>query len=185
MPFIPNTSYGITYAMACVLVFVIAQSCRSPQAKVVSFIMMAHWILLRTICVIDHSNFALWVGHDILLVSAMSFYGWRENSKLALASASIFFIVMLFDQWAWMTNGAFDAASAVAEAGGYIVFAMIAGASIGNSGFGKMGDFTRGIRHLVGFGFVESRRSISGRSAVSHKSMASNSHHQEEDRTVA
>ena len=180
MPFIPDSTFGIAYALACLLTVGITTLRNNTHARIVSLIMLAHWFSLRGVNVINPDNPALWVAHDTATVIALLTYGKLKGSRLSLACAAVFFVVLLFDQAWWLLNiGGFEANAAVAECAGYLVFLMIAGASLGSSG----GDIGSGvIRRFLASAFVEGGRSISGRAALSGQALASTQNHQEKGR---
>jgi hypothetical protein len=171
MPFIPDTTYGVAYAIVAALAISLCIMSKSHKTIMVALVMAAHWITMRGLCVWDYNNPALWVLHDALTVAALAAVGWAVQSRLSLACASVFFAVMLFDQYWWLFSGSFNANAAVAEAGGYLVFAMMIGASIGISSTGYGGGV---YRHNVDRGSIEGGGAISGRSALSRNGMAKN-----------
>jgi len=169
MPFIPDTLYGAAYAMVGAWAFGTAFASMRPGNLAVAIVMLVHWVTMRGLDVYGHNNPGLWVLHDVATVICLAVLGWTIHSRLAFACAAVFFAVMLFDQWWWLFSGSFDANSAVAEAGGYLVFAMITGASIGISGTGYGGG---AYRFGAADGSFESRGAISGRSTLSRNAMA-------------
>jgi hypothetical protein len=142
--------------------------------------MLAHWFSMRGVNVINPDNPALWVAHDTATVVALLTYGKLKGSRLSLACAAVFFVVLLFDQAWWLLKvGGFEANAAVAEFAGYLVFVMIAGA-----GFGDIGGFSRGstagpVRALA---FLEGRRTISGRSVLPANSLATHQNNNQKGR---
>jgi hypothetical protein len=171
MPFIPDNIYGIAYASFSAIAILLSITSKSHKLMMVAFAMAIHWLTMRGLCVIDHDNPVLWVLHDAATVAFLAAIGWAVKSRLSLACATVFFFVMLFDQYWWLFSGSFNANAAVAEAGGYLVFAMMIGASIGisNTGYGGV-DY----RHNVNHSSVESGGAISGRSILSRSGMAKN-----------
>jgi hypothetical protein len=177
MPFIPDSGWGVFYALSCFGVAAFSFTRQSLHARIVSLLFIAHWLGIRSIDITDHNNAALWVFHDAATVLVLSIYGWRTQSKLAFACAAVFFVVMLFDQYWLLFDSSFTANAAVAEAGGYLVFAMIAGAAIGHSNNGSGYS-----RHHHGSYSVENRRSISRHASVLGDGLASTQNHQEKGR---
>ena len=179
MPFIPDSTFGIIYAAACFGVAAVSFLRNNTHARIVSLIMLAHWFSLRGVNVINPDNPALWVAHDTATVVTLLTYGKLKGSRLSLACAAVFFVVLLFDQAWWLLNvGGFEANAAVAECAGYLVFLMIAGASLGSSGSDIGSGF---IRRAPASAFVEGRSTISRRSALHGQAMAANQNHQEKD----
>jgi len=171
MPFIPDTTYGIAYAIFSAIAISLSIMSKSHKLVVVAFAMTVHWVTMRGLCMIDYDNPALWVLHDAFTVALLAAIGWAIKSRLSLASATVFFFVMLFDQYWWLFSGSFNANAAVAEAGGYLVFAMMIGASIGisNTGYGGV-DYRYGVNRSS----IEGGRSISGRPVLPRSGMAKN-----------
>ncbi len=180
MPFIPDSTFGTAYALACLLTVGFTTLRNNTHARIVSLIMLAHWFSMRSVNVINPDNPALWVAHDTATVIALLTYGKLKGSRLSLACAAVFFVVMLFDQAWWLLKvGGFEANAAVAELAGYLVFVMIAGASIGSSG----NDIKRGSSGRAPvFAFLESRGAISGRASMPAHRMATHQNHQKENR---
>ena len=179
MPFIPNTDYGVAYMAACLVAVGISFLRHNLHARIVSLVFLAHWVSLRLIAMIDHNNnAALWIAHDAATIAVLGFIGWRRRSRLSFACAAVFFAVMLFDQYWWLFESAFEANAAVAEAGGYLCFVMIAGAAIGTSSGGY---WSRGSRWLGPVASLEGRRAISRHSKVFGRAVASIQNSQEKD----
>jgi hypothetical protein len=174
MPFIPDSTFGIIYAAACFGVAAVSLLRNNTHARIVSLIMLAHWFSMRTISSTAPENAGLWVLHDAATVAALLACGYVKSSRLAMACAAMFFVVLLFDQLWWLSIGGFEANAAVAEAAGYLAFIMIAGASLGSSG----GDIGSGSAGRVSVpAFLESRSAISRRAAMPANRMASNQDH--------
>lgn len=182
MPFIPDSGFGIAYMLACFGVAGLAYTRNNLHARIVSLIFIAHWFSLRAINVINHDNAALWVVHDAATILALGFYGKRTRSRLAFACGTVFFVVMLFDQWWLLFDGGFDANAAVAEAAGYLCFLMIAGAALGKSGMGNSGWFGSRGGHLRWEPIDKMGRSISVRRSAAHQhGLAANQDTRKED----
>ena len=186
MPFIPDTIYGITYALFCFGAAGFALQRNNRHARIVSLIFVAHWVVMRGIDVIDKDNPWLWVPHSMATVIALGLYGKRSQSQLSFACAILMAVCMAFDQF-WLVqhvtgtqfdtlNGGFEQNGAVAELIGYLCFVMIAGAAIGHSGMGSSGVFRGGmgrLRHVPARESLQMGRSIFSRPGVHGKRMAS------------
>ncbi len=144
MPFIPDTTFGIIYALLCFGTAGLSFLRNSTHAKIVSLIFVAHWLFMRAIDVVDHGNPWLWVPHSMAAVVALGLYGKHSQSQLAFACSLLMAVCMVFDQF-WLVqhvtgirfdslNGGFEQNGAVAEVIGYLCFVMIAGSAIGHSG---------------------------------------------------
>jgi hypothetical protein len=182
MPFFPDSLFGVIYAAACFGVAAVSFLRNDTHARIVSLIFIAHWFSMRMISSTAPDSAGLWVLHDAVTVFALLFYGRSFSSRLSMACASLFFVVLLFDQAWWLSIGGFEANAAVAEAAGYLAFIMIAGASLGSSG-GNIRGYSSGRGY--GLSVLESRSAISGRPSMSASSMATNQNHQKKDRGVA
>jgi hypothetical protein len=179
IPFIPDTTFGIIYAAACFGVAAVSFLRSNPHARIVSLIFIAHWFSMRTISSTAPENAGLWVLHDTVTVFALLVYGRAGPSRLSLACAALFFVVLFFDQLWWLSIGGFEANAAVAEAAGYLAFMMIAGASLGSSGGHSRGS---GVRPVHALAFLEGRGAISGRAALSGQALARNQNTQKKGR---
>ena len=173
---LPTTEYGIAYAVICLLVAGLSLWRSNLHARIVSLIFALHWVAMRALTVIDKESAALWVAHDAAVIAALGAYGWQKSSRLAFACASVFFVVMLFDQHWLIFGGDFDANAAVAEMGGYLCFLMIAGAAIGNSDSGAG-------HHRLGDSFypVENWRAISRHASLPCDGLAATQNTQTKD----
>jgi signal transduction histidine kinase len=180
MPFIPDSTFGIFYALLCFGVAGLSFLRNNTHARIVSLVFIAHWFSMRTISVNWPDSAFAWMAHDAATVAALIACGWLRKSVLAFACAALFFVVMLFDQAWWLFSiGSFDANAAVAEAAGYLAFLLIAGASLGSDGANYWSsDSGRGLAFLG----LEGRRTISGRSTLSGQALASTQNTQEKGR---
>ena len=176
---LPTTEYGIAYAVICLLVAGLSLWRSNLHARIVSLIFVLHWVAMRALTVIDKECAALWVAHDAAVIAALGAYGWQKSSRLAFACASVFFVVMLFDQWWLIFGGSFDANAAVAETGGYLCFLMIAGAAIGTS---NSGGGVRDFRRVLWVPSLEGGRTISRHASLSGNNLASSQNSQEKGR---
>lgn len=158
MPFIPDTLFGITYALFCFGTAGFVFRRNNPHARIVSLIFAAHWVVMRLIDVIDKDNPWLWVPHSMATVIVLALYGKRSQSQLAFACSILMAVCMAFDQF-WLVqhvtgirfdtlNGGFEQNGAVAELIGYLCFVMIAGSAIGHSGMGSSVDLRGGMGRL-------------------------------------
>ena len=123
MPFIPDSSWGIAYAMALIIASAVAWRGPNISIRIAVILMVIHWLSMRSIDAVDFSNFWLWTGQGALMILALVFIG---KSIPAYAMACVFFVGMLFDQYTLFTGGSFDGAAAVAEAVGYISMIIMA-----------------------------------------------------------
>lgn len=135
MPFFPDTEFGLYYLAALVVFGCIAWW--GGKARALVIIMAAHWLAMRGICAASYLSIALWIAHDIAMILAMVFIG---RSIAGGAIAVLFFVVMLFDQYALLQHGftltqeQFDATAAVGETVGYLSMLIMAGAGLYGGG---------------------------------------------------
>ena len=192
MPFIPDSVFGIIYALLCFGTAGLSFTRMNVHARIVSLVFIIHWVAMRAIDVTDHANPWLWVPHSMAAVIALGLYGKHTQSQLAFACAILMAVCMTFDQF-WLVqhvtgvrfdtlNGGFEQNAAVAEVIGYLCFAMIAGSAIGHSGMGSSTTIRGGMdrsRHLPARQGVQVGRAIFSRSGMPGDGMA---RHQDQEK---
>lgn len=163
MPFWPASGWGIAYATALALAVALTWCGKSRDARRVMAIMVAHWVTMRAIVTGLHDVPLAWVCHDVVTILGLAVVG---RSQIAYGSAALFLVLLFFDQFWLITGGPrFEAISVVAEAVGYLVMIISAGAAHGKYGGRSGGAHGRGgIRFGDILGIVEARGPISRRS---------------------
>lgn len=131
MPFIPDTVYGIAYVLVLIAAGAITLLGQNTDARRILWVLIAHWLTTRAIDVYDHTNFLLWIAQDCAVFLAMLFYCRGIAGR---ACAALFFIVLSFDNYSYLTSGTFEGAAAVAETVGYLAMIIMAGGAYGNRG---------------------------------------------------
>jgi hypothetical protein len=129
MPFWPDSTAGLLYMAAVIGCLIIALRWGSPQFRQVMVILTVHWVLLRTIDVVDHENFIYWCFHDATFAIALA---WPGSGRRGKACASLLVLLLAFDTYSYFAGGTFEAASAVAETIGYLSMILAGAPDVGN-----------------------------------------------------
>ena len=145
MPFFPDSIYGLVYLAALAFFGAITLLGPNKSARTILALLSLHWLTTRTIDVIDHESFLLWIAQDISMFGALLIFCKGVSGR---AVAALFFIVLTFDNYSLVTGGTFEGAAAVAETVGYISMVIMAGAA--HDGRGKLARYSDNIRTGIG-----------------------------------
>ena len=145
MPFFPDSIYGLVYLGALIFFGAITLLGPNKTASRLLLILTIHWLTTRTIDVIDHTNFLLWIAQDIAMFSALLIFCKGVSGR---AIAALFFIVLTFDNFSIVFGGSFESAAAVAETVGYISMLIMAGDA--HADRGKLSRYSGDIRAGIG-----------------------------------
>lgn len=136
MPFFPDTIYGLVYLGALIAFGIVTWLGPNREARRILALLVLHWLTTRTIDWYDHSNFALWIAQDVLMLLALLVIC---RSLAGRAIAGLFFFVLAFDNYSLVMGGSFEGAAAVAETVGYISMLIMAGSA--HDGRGKLAKY--------------------------------------------
>jgi hypothetical protein len=146
MPFFPDSFWGLAYLTALVIFGAITWAGPNLTARRILFVLVVHWVAMRSINVIDHDNFILWLVHDYVFFIALLVCG---GGIAARACSGLFLVMVAFDSYSLVFGGSFEGAAAVAEVIGYLAMIIMAGSAHGGTN-GKLAGHSHSLRTGIG-----------------------------------